>query len=128
MSHTIKCFKRCGKVLAGERIAACQQRPEAFGENGVGFTEVLSTNRVLDVPQAREPKKYSEFSFANYGFQSPDFPLNSCVGEAEPNLPPPLLREHTGSLLFTRNNCVRALAAYDQFRRFTALFFPVWAP
>lgn len=66
---------------------------------GVGFTEVLSMDKVLEKPQAREPQKFSEFSFSDYDFESPDFPLESCVGEAEPNLPPPLLGENSRILL-----------------------------
>ncbi len=70
-----------------------------LAQAGVGFTEVLSADRVLDVPQAREPRKYSEFSFSAYAFQSPDFPVPACTGEPEPALPPPLLGEHTRTLL-----------------------------
>ncbi|WP_457091476.1 CaiB/BaiF CoA transferase family protein [Microvirga sp. P5_D2] len=76
-----------------------EQITEKLSAAGVGFTEVLSSDRVLDAPQAREPKKFSEFSFANFNFEAPDLPLPSCIGEAEPNVSPPLLGEHTRELL-----------------------------
>lgn len=66
---------------------------------GVGHTEVLSTDRVLAAPQARQPEKFSELGFAGYRFESPDFPLASCSGEAVPDMPPPLLGAHTLPLL-----------------------------
>lgn len=66
---------------------------------GVGYTEVLSLDRVLEAPQAKAPGKYSEFSFKGYEFQSPNFPISACFGEAEPDLPSPLLGEHSQVLL-----------------------------
>lgn len=72
---------------------------QKLSELGFGYTEVLSTDRVLEAPQAREPRKYSEFSFKDYDFQSPDLPIASAVGGDEPAMPPPLLGEHTHSLL-----------------------------
>jgi crotonobetainyl-CoA:carnitine CoA-transferase CaiB-like acyl-CoA transferase len=75
------------------------QVAEKLSAAGVGFTEVRSLDRVLDAPHAREPKKFSEFSFANYDFEAPDFPLPSRVGEVELAVPPPLLGEHTRELL-----------------------------
>jgi crotonobetainyl-CoA:carnitine CoA-transferase CaiB-like acyl-CoA transferase len=88
-------------VAAAVRSFTYEQIAERLSAEGVGFTEVLSSDKVLTVPQAREPRKFSEFPFANYNFEAPDFPLPSCVGEAEPNLPPPLLGEHTRELLST---------------------------
>jgi len=66
---------------------------------GVGHTEVLSSDRVLGVPQAREPGKYTGFPFGGYQFDSPDFPVASCVETAEKDTPPPRLGEHTQTLL-----------------------------
>lgn len=66
---------------------------------GVGFTEVLSADRVLDVPQAQAPGKYSDIDFAELRFEAPDFPLPNLTGEAAPLMPPPLLGEHTKSIL-----------------------------
>ncbi|WP_346910983.1 CoA transferase [uncultured Roseibium sp.] len=66
---------------------------------GVGFTEVLSLDRVLDAPQAQEPRKYSEFTFAEYGFEAPDFPLSYNVTQVRAAGSPPLLGEQTSALL-----------------------------
>ncbi|WP_108660107.1 CaiB/BaiF CoA transferase family protein [Acuticoccus kandeliae] len=66
---------------------------------GVGHTEVLSADRVLEAPQAREPKKYTEFDFAGYAFAAPDLPLPAATAHGEAELPPPLLGEHTRELL-----------------------------
>lgn len=65
---------------------------------GVGHTEVLSADRVLGVSQAQEPQKYSDFSFAGYAFQSPDFP-SPVVRDDAPFAPPPRLGEQTRELL-----------------------------
>jgi len=86
-------------VTAAVRSFTYEQIAARLSAQGVGFTEVLSSDRVLSAPQAREPRKFSDISFANYNFEAPDFPLPSCTGEAEPNLPPPLLGEHTRELL-----------------------------
>ncbi|MCX8997213.1 CoA transferase [Rhizobiaceae bacterium BDR2-2] len=72
---------------------------EHLSAAGMGFTEVLSADRVLDAPQARVPGKYSELGFADLNFASPDFPLPGITGEAVSRLPPPLLGEHTCELL-----------------------------
>lgn len=66
---------------------------------GVGFTEVLSSDRVLQNPQAQEPRKYSDLDFAELQFAAPDFPLPGIAGEASPRMPPPMLGEHSRELL-----------------------------
>lgn len=63
---------------------------------GVGFTEVLPLERVLDAPQARVSGKLRDFSYGGYDFEVPEFPGGH---EAAPNLPPPVLGEHTLGLL-----------------------------
>ena len=65
---------------------------------GVGHTEVLSADRVLDAPQAREPKKYAEIAFADYQFQSPDFPVAACR-DPSPVPEPPHLGAQTRDVL-----------------------------
>ncbi|MGV6875583.1 CaiB/BaiF CoA transferase family protein [Pseudochelatococcus sp. B33] len=70
-----------------------------LSEVGAGFTEVLSPDRVLDAPQAREPGKYAQFPFSGYEFAVPNFPLPAVVGEDIMELPPPLLGEHTYAVL-----------------------------
>ncbi len=66
---------------------------------GVGFTEVLSADRVLGAEQARMPPKYTQVPFADFSFDAPDLPLPSCVREDGLEVPPPLLGEHTITLL-----------------------------
>lgn len=62
---------------------------------GLGFTEVLPLERVLDAPQARAPGKLRELEYRGLHFEVPEFP-----GFAAPaNLPPPELGAHTNELL-----------------------------
>jgi crotonobetainyl-CoA:carnitine CoA-transferase CaiB-like acyl-CoA transferase len=65
-------------------------------EAGLGFTEVLPLERVLDAPQARQPGKLREFEYRGLRFEVPEFPGQA---EVRPNLPPPEIGEHTGALL-----------------------------
>ena len=44
---------------------------------GVGFTEVLPLERVLDAPQARHPGKLRDVRFRGFEFSIPEFP--SCM-------------------------------------------------
>ena len=63
---------------------------------GLGFTEVLPVERVLQAPQARHPGKLRDFDYRGYGFEIPEFPGQT---EAAPTLPPPELGQHTLELL-----------------------------
>ena len=63
---------------------------------GLGFSEVIPLERVLEKPQARQPGKLREVDFRNLHFEVPEFPGAREVSE---NLPPPELGEHTASLL-----------------------------
>jgi crotonobetainyl-CoA:carnitine CoA-transferase CaiB-like acyl-CoA transferase len=65
-------------------------------EAGLGFTEVLPLERVLESPQAHQPGKLRALTYRGLHFEVPEFP-----GEAEvlPDLPPPELGEHTVELL-----------------------------
>jgi crotonobetainyl-CoA:carnitine CoA-transferase CaiB-like acyl-CoA transferase len=81
------------------RDAPFAQWAAALSASGVGFTEVLSTDRVLDAEQAREPAKYTRVPFASFSFDAPDFPVPSCVATEGLEAPPPLLGEHTAPLL-----------------------------
>jgi crotonobetainyl-CoA:carnitine CoA-transferase CaiB-like acyl-CoA transferase len=65
-------------------------------EGGVGFTEVLPVERVLDAPQARQPGKLRDFDFRGLHFEVPEFPGQRAV---EHGLPPPQLGEHSQELL-----------------------------
>ena len=63
---------------------------------GLGFNEVMPLERVLEVPQARQPGKLRELDFRGLHFEVPEFPGQAAVEE---NLPPPEIGEHTGALL-----------------------------
>jgi crotonobetainyl-CoA:carnitine CoA-transferase CaiB-like acyl-CoA transferase len=65
-------------------------------EAGVGFTEVLPLERVLDAPQAHQPGKLRDIDYRGLRFAAPEFPGQS---EVAPNLPPPELGEHTLEVL-----------------------------
>jgi crotonobetainyl-CoA:carnitine CoA-transferase CaiB-like acyl-CoA transferase len=66
---------------------------------GVGFTEVLSGDRVLDAEQAQNPPKYTSVPFASFTFDAPDFPVSAAVSQQGRDAPPPLLGEHSVGLL-----------------------------
>lgn len=67
--------------------------------NGVGHTEVLPLDRVLEAPQAKSGQKVSDFCFAGYNFQTPELPLGPLLGPVAESLPPPYLGEHTAQIL-----------------------------
>jgi crotonobetainyl-CoA:carnitine CoA-transferase CaiB-like acyl-CoA transferase len=64
---------------------------------GVGFTEVLPLERVLEAPQARHPGKLRRVRFRGLQFEVPEFP-HGYAGE-EGASPPPALGEHTAAVL-----------------------------
>ncbi|SDE41329.1 Crotonobetainyl-CoA:carnitine CoA-transferase CaiB [Paracoccus isoporae] len=66
---------------------------------GVGHTEVLPLDRVLDAPQARAGEKLSDFDFAGYRFQTPELPLGPLLCDVAASLPPPLLGEHSTQIM-----------------------------
>lgn len=78
---------------------------------GVGFTEVLPLERVLESPQARQPGKLRRLDFCGLNFEVPEFPGQP---EAQPGSPPPQLGEHTMELLralgYDQNQCMEMLA------------------
>lgn len=65
-------------------------------EAGVGFTEVLPLERVLEAPQARQPGKLRDVEYRGLTFEVPEFPGQSDTGAG---LPPPQLGEHTVEIL-----------------------------
>jgi formyl-CoA transferase len=67
--------------------------------NGVGHTEVLPLDRVLEAPQAQSGEKVSSFGFGGYAFQTPELPLGALLGSVADLLPPPVLGEHTAQIL-----------------------------
>ena len=82
-----------------------------LADKGVGYTEVLSLDRVLDVPQARTPGKCSDFTFKDYDFHTPDLPLPSLTRSEGMSEAPPLLGEDTRAILHTLGYDDNAVAA-----------------
>jgi crotonobetainyl-CoA:carnitine CoA-transferase CaiB-like acyl-CoA transferase len=66
---------------------------------GVGFTEVLPLERVLDAPQARHAGKLRNVHFRGYEFDVPEFPRLHAGEDGVPAQPPPELGAHTAALL-----------------------------
>jgi crotonobetainyl-CoA:carnitine CoA-transferase CaiB-like acyl-CoA transferase len=66
---------------------------------GVGFTEVLPLERVLEAPQARQPGKLREVQFRGLDFDVPEFPRLNAADDASRTLPPAELGEHTVEVL-----------------------------
>lgn len=65
-------------------------------EGGVGFTEVMPLERVLETPQARQPGKLRSTTFGGLDFEVPEFPGRE---ETLSGSPPPRLGEHSVELL-----------------------------
>ena len=66
---------------------------------GVGCTEVLPLEHVLDAPQARHPGKLRHVPFRDFEFDVPEFPSLHAGADAVPTQPPPSLGEHTAEVL-----------------------------
>lgn len=65
---------------------------------GVGATEVLPLERVLDAAQAREPGKLRSVKFRNLDFEIPEFPQKKSCPDT-PTLAPPEIGEHSREIL-----------------------------
>jgi crotonobetainyl-CoA:carnitine CoA-transferase CaiB-like acyl-CoA transferase len=78
---------------------------------GVGYTEVLPLERVLEAPQAHQPGKLRDLAYRGLNFEVPEFPGQGVV---EPGLPPPEIGEHSVELLrdlgFDAGACAALLA------------------
>ncbi len=66
---------------------------------GVGCTEVLPLERVLEAPQARQPGKLRPVGFRGLSFDVPEFPRLDAATDGVATLPPAELGEHTMELL-----------------------------
>jgi crotonobetainyl-CoA:carnitine CoA-transferase CaiB-like acyl-CoA transferase len=66
---------------------------------GMGFTEVLPLERVLDSPQARHPGKLREVPLRGLEFAVPEFPRAQSEEPTSATEAPPELGEHTADLL-----------------------------
>lgn len=94
-----------------------------------GFTEVLAMDRVLDAPQARHGNKLARLDFQDFDFALPELPFQS-EGEAPTDLPPPLLGEHSGTILrsLSFSDAEIEFAIASGAVRTPKAGVPVWAP
>jgi crotonobetainyl-CoA:carnitine CoA-transferase CaiB-like acyl-CoA transferase len=92
--------KQRERVEAAVRAAVGKYDYDAAAERlrraNVGFNEVLPLERVLDVPQARQPGKLRELEFRGLSFAVPEFPGQA---EVRPHLGPPEIGEHSREIL-----------------------------
>lgn len=110
--------KQRERVEAAVRVGVGQftfdEATARLREGGVGFTEVLPLDRVLDAPQARHPGKLRDLDFRGLRFEVPEFPGKDDPVDA--GLPPPQLGEHTvdilSSLGFDSNHCESLLESH----------------
>jgi crotonobetainyl-CoA:carnitine CoA-transferase CaiB-like acyl-CoA transferase len=84
------------EAVKGHTYEALARR---FTAVGFGYTEVLSPVEVLNAPQAREHRKFSDVAFQGMNFETPDFPVCGRDGAQHEDTPPPLLGEHTHEIL-----------------------------
>ncbi|CAM4141821.1 Succinyl-CoA--L-malate CoA-transferase beta subunit [Bordetella tumbae] len=68
---------------------------------GVGCTEVLPLERVLEAPQAHQPGKLRQVRYRGLDFDVPEFPRLHAAEADAPLLPPAELGEHTVEVLRT---------------------------
>lgn len=66
---------------------------------GVGCTEVLPLERVLEAEQAHQPGKLREVGLRGLAFDVPEFPRLHAADDGIATLPPPELGEHTLDVL-----------------------------
>jgi len=66
---------------------------------GVGCTEVLPLERVLDAPQARHPGKLRALKFRELAFDVPEFPQSRSALEDVQTIEPPEIGQHTREVL-----------------------------
>ena len=66
---------------------------------GVGCTEVLPLERVLEAEHAHHPGKLREFQYRGLSFEAPEFPRLAGAAGAVETLPPAELGEHTLEVL-----------------------------
>lgn len=88
-----------GLVKAAMAALTFDEAAAQLKAGGVGFTEVLPLERVLDAPQARQPGKLRQVHYRGLAFDVPEFPQPGVTTDRVETLPPPELGEHTLELL-----------------------------
>lgn len=81
------------RAIGGLKFEAAVEKLKSAG---VGYTEVLPLERVLEAPQARHPGKLRSLEFGGLAFDVPEFPGD---GSLEAGDAPPHLGQHTAELL-----------------------------
>ncbi|CAM4146201.1 CaiB/BaiF CoA transferase family protein [Bordetella muralis] len=87
--------------IVRDAIAACpfDEVVARLKANGVGCTEVLPLERVLEAPQAHQPGKLRHVQYRGLAFDVPEFPRLQVAGADASPLPPAELGEHTLEVL-----------------------------
>jgi crotonobetainyl-CoA:carnitine CoA-transferase CaiB-like acyl-CoA transferase len=85
------------KMAVGSR--AFDAVVERLKATGMGFTEVLPLERVLDAPHARHAGKLRNVHFRGYEFDVPEFPRLNSGKDGVATDAPPGLGEHTATIL-----------------------------
>ncbi|VTU42024.1 CoA transferase [Variovorax sp. RA8] len=87
-----------GIVKAAMAALTFDQAASRLQAAGVGFTEVLPLERVLQAPQARHPGKLRDVTYRGLNFEIPEFPRLGAAWDV-PTKPPAELGEHTLEVL-----------------------------
>lgn len=87
-----------GIVKAAISALTFDQAASQLQAAGVGFTEVLPLERVLQAPQARHPGKLRDVKYRGLDFEVPEFPRLGAARDV-PTQPPAELGEHTMEVL-----------------------------
>lgn len=111
-----KAFEHAENIVkAGVALRTFEDISTRLKAAGVGFTEVLPLEEVLQAPQARHPGKLRPVSFRGYDFDIPEFPHLRTHDAPVPTSPPAHLGEHTRELLadigLTAQECDALLAS-----------------
>ncbi len=104
-----------GIVKAGVATRTFDDIAGRLKNAGVGFTEVLPLEEVLQAPQARQPGKLRPVHFRGYEFDVPEFPGAASGDQPIPTTSPADLGAHTVELLrsigLTENECEALVAS-----------------
>lgn len=90
-----------GLVKAAVGAQSFEQASVRLKNAGVGFTEVLPLERVLDAPQAQQPGKLRSVTLRGLEFDVPEFPRFGAANDDVQTLPPPEMGEHTREVLLS---------------------------
>jgi crotonobetainyl-CoA:carnitine CoA-transferase CaiB-like acyl-CoA transferase len=89
-----------GIVKSAMGALTFEQATSQLQAAGVGYTEVLPLERVLEAPQARHPGKLRDVQYRGLGFQVPEFPRLGAAQDV-PTRSPAELGEHTMEVLLS---------------------------